>query len=214
MSATPPHRSIRLESGCMMRLTLFSTSRLMIPRRIISVSITVVAMLTAFGCNSGSGDSIISRAIDSTLGIYTGQVEPITESVGIFVWGHPLNQLCHQWSVARYDQSGWFYGTNYSWSSADVYVLPAPNDPLSVVAAENFNYTRGSVEAYEGDTVFFRGRNGYFGAWTIESIEGRGDAVLSGVWYFKSGGGGDFTSAIVGGGTSDYDPNVGVCDGF
>lgn len=178
-------------------------------RTVLSISIVTSPLLFAIGC-SGSSDSGSNRAT----GVLTGQIDLITESVGIFVWGDEVNQLCHQWSVAAFDQSGWFYGTSRPWSSADVYVLPAPNDPLAVVAAESFNYTNGSVEAEEGDTVFFRGRNGFFGAWTISEIGGTDDAVLSGTWHFKAGGGGDFTGAIVAGGTAEYIPNVGVCAGF
>jgi len=148
------------------------------------------------------------------VGVFSGPIEEVEQSVGIFVWGAPWNQLCQQWSVARYEQSGWFYGSRYPWSSVDVFVLEAPEDPLSVVAAENFDFTIDAVEAHEGDTVFFRGRNGFFGAWTITEIEGRGDAVLSGNWYFKAGGGGDFTSSIVPGGTSEYDTARGGCSGY
>ena len=175
--------------------------------------VALASLLTASGC-TGDGDSGGDRRSVAGTGVLTGEIGPIAESVGIFVWGDTINQLCHQWSVARFDQSGWFYGTSNPTSSADVYVLSAPNDPLSVVAAENFDYTNGSVEAQEGDTVFFRGRNGFFGAWTITDVDGRGDAVLTGKWYFKAGGGGDFTSAVVAGGAADYDPNVGGCGGY
>ena len=92
--------------------------------------------------------------------------------------------------------------------------MPAPNDPLEVVAAENFDYTHEAVQAFEGDTVFFRGRNGFFGAWTITEIEGAQDAVLSGTWYFRADGGGDFTAPIIAGGESDYDRSIGVCGRF
>ena len=181
----------------------------------IRVPLIVAAMLTIFGCGSGDDTSENGRTIFGvTLGVLTGRIEQIPESRGIFVWGDSINQLCQQWSVARFDQSGWFYGTSNPTSSADVYVLAAPNDPLSVVAAENFDYTTGAVEAHEGDTVFFRGRNGFFGAWTITVVEGDRDAVLTGEWYFKAGGGGDFTRTVVDGGTSDYDARIGVCDGF
>jgi len=93
--------------------------------------------------------------------------------------------------------------------------LAAPNDPISDVAAENFDYATRAVEAREGDTVFFRGRNGFFGAWTITLVEGDNkDAVLTGEWYFKAGGGGDFTSAVADGGTSNYDAGIDACDGY
>ena len=169
-----------------------------------------------FGCGGGSGNgtTVNAQGTGAVSGVLAGQIEGIPESHGIVVWGDSLNKLCQQWSVALFDQSGWFYGTSRPWSSADVYVLAAPNDPLSVIAAENFEYTAGAVQAFEGDTVFFRGRNGFFGAWTITVIEGANDAELTGDWYFKAGGGGDFTSAIANGGTSIYDDTTDGCDGF
>ena len=129
-------------------------------------------------------------------GIISGSLVDIPESRGNWIWGDSLNSLCQQWSVARFEISGFFYGTNFPWSSADVFVLKAPVDPLTIIAAENFSYTNDSVEAFEGDTVFFRGRNGFFGAWQISDIEGAVGATLSGTWYFKSGGGGDFTREV------------------
>ena len=129
----------------------------------------------------------------------SGPIESIPESVGFWTWGDGVNSLCQQWSVARFEQSGWFYGTSFSWSSADVFVMKGPADPLEVVAAENFAYSNDVLEAYEGDTVFFRGRNGFFGAWQISEIEGTLDAVLTGTWYFKPGGGGDFTRGVIAG---------------
>jgi hypothetical protein len=178
----------------------------------INKSLPLVAtVLGILGCGGCDDSTSIPSAATS---VFTGQFGAITESVGIFVWGDNPNHLCQQWSIAKNDQSGWFYGTNFPWSSADVYVLPAPNDPLAIVAAENLAFTQGTLEAFEGDTVFFRGRNGFFGAWTIEEIAGREDALISGTWYFKSGGGGNFTGDVVNGGTSNYDPDVGVCDGF
>ena len=178
----------------------------------IKVPLIVAAMLTFFGCGGASENG--ETTIGGGSGVLTGRIEQIPESRGILVWGDSINQLCQQWSVALFDQSGWFYGTNNSWSSADVYVLAAPNDPLSVVAAKNFDYVTGAVQAHEGDTVFFRGRNGFFGAWTITVVEGDRDAVLTGEWYFKAGGGGDFTRTVVDGGTSDYVAGIGVCDRY
>ena len=130
-------------------------------------------------------------------GIISGSLVDIPESRGHWVWGDSVNSLCQQWSAARHEVSGWFYGTSFPWSSADVFVLKAPVDPLTIIAAENFSYTNDSVEAFEGDTVFFRGRNGFFGAWQISDIKGASiDSTLSGTWYFISGGGGDFTREI------------------
>ena len=168
--------------------------------------------MIAVGC-SGTANSRSDNtdAPRSAFGVMSGPIEEIEESVGIFVWGLPSNQLCQQWSVAVYERSGWFYGSDYFWSSADVFVLKAPEDPLSVAAAEDFEFTSASVEAHEGDTVFFRGKDGSYGAWAISDIEGREDAVLYGRWYFKPDGGGDFTGPIVAGGASQYATEFGVC---
>lgn len=174
--------------------------------------LSLIAMVAiTFGCSGGSGSD--SRGDASV--VYAGQIDQVLESRGIFVWGDSLNKLCQQWSLARPDQSGWFYGTDFPTSSADIFVLVAPQDPLAVIAAENFEYTAEAVLASEGDTVFFRGRNGFFGAWKIQEIAGgSGDAVLSGDWFFKAGGGGDFTSTVSNGGTSIHDRGAGVCDGY
>ena len=174
-------------------------------------TMTVAVLWTVVGCNGGSDNTQAPR---QALAVLTGQLDQVPESYGILIWGDSPNELCQQWSVAGYDESGWFYGSVNPSSSADVYVLPAPQDPLAVVAAENFEYTADSVHAQEGDTVFFRGRNGFFGAWTIREIEGAQNAVLSGDWYFKAGGGGDFTGTLVNGGTATYDTSTDFCDGY
>ena len=131
-------------------------------------------------------------------GVLFGSFEDVTESRGHWIWGDSVNVLCHQWSIAGYYYSGWFYGSNVSWSSADVYVLDAGTDPLSIVAAENFDFTAGSARAEVGDTVFFRGINGFFGAWTIVEINGDPDTrpTMSGIWFFRADGGGDFTGEL------------------
>lgn len=96
----------------------------------------MAVLLTALGCLGKSSESGDRRSTNAVFGVVTGQIEQITDSVGIFVWGDPANQLCQQWSIALFDQSGRFFGTSNSWSSADVYVLAAPGDPLTIVAAE------------------------------------------------------------------------------
>ena len=182
------------------------------PKLINFLRIVSVAVLWTFvGCNGGSNDSQVPQQASA---VFTGQLAQVPDSRGILIWGDSLNKLCQQWSVASYDASGWFYGSDYTTSSADVYVLAAPQKPLAVVAAENLDYTAGVVHAQEGDTVFFRGRNGFFGAWTIREIEGGQEAVLSGDWYFKAGGGGDFTGTPVNGGTAAYDTSTGTCEGY
>lgn len=178
--------------------------------------LAVAVLFLVNGCGGGSGtDSPLGQLTNPNASvILTGPIEGMIEAEGIWVWGSANNKLCQQWSVARYDQSGWFYGTSNIWSSADVYVLKAPQSPLSVTAAENFQYERTAVEAFEGDTVFFRGRNGYYGAWYIEKIDGRLGAILSGTWYFKFDGGGDFTRTVGDGDIPMEDVGGGDCSGY
>ena len=174
----------------------------------------VPLLLAAAGCDGESGRFDDVRVANPTPGVMTGELTQVVESDGVFVWGDSLNKLCQQWSVALNDSSGWFYGTGFPSSSADVFVLRAPNDPREVVAAESFDYTRDSVQAFEGDTVFFRGRNGYFGAWFIDDVDGAQDAELSATWYFRADGGGDFTAPIIAGGESVYDLSTDFCGSF
>lgn len=157
-------------------------------------TLTIVFLMLS-GCGGGGGGDGGNVNLDPFVGILYGSFEGVTESRGIWIWGDSVNSLCQQWSIATYNVSGWFYGTNFPWSSADVFVLESTTDPLSIIAAENFDYTSGSVNASVGDTVFFRGRNGFFGAWTLEEILGDADtrSTLSGTWYFRADGGGDFT---------------------
>jgi len=148
------------------------------------------------GCSSGGdGGGNVGRT-DQLNAVLYGPISEIQESRVDWIWGDSINWLCQQWSE-RTGSSGWFYGTSRPWSNADVFVLESSVDPLSVVAAENFAYTTDSVFAFEGDTVFFRGTNGFFGAWTIDQIDDQTHETLSGTWYFKAGGGGDFTAELI-----------------
>ena len=161
--------------------------------------VTLVLLLS--GCGGGSDGGGDAAGSAPFVGVLHGPMSDITESRADWIWGDSVNWLCQQWSIKNNDVAGWFYGTGFSWSNADVFVMKATTDPFSVVAAENFDYTSDSIAADEGDTVFFRGRNGFFGAWSIENIEGGIGGNLSGTWYFKAGGSGDFTGAVKAGDT-------------
>ena len=109
------------------------------------------------------------------------------------------------------NSSGWFYGSNYHDSNADVYVYPGLDDPTTIADASVFVYCDSSSEtcpspygssssawAQEGDTVFFRGVNGKYGAWKIENIyndptNSMDYAALDGTWYFQDDGTGNFS---------------------
>jgi len=135
-------------------------------------------------CDESNGPSV---APELTNKVVSGRLEGVSTN-GAWVWGDGVNQLCQEWSIP-----GFFYGTRGS-SSADVQVLAYP-DILEFNDAESLEYISDSVYARPGETIVFRGRNGFFGAWRIEDITS--DGLLYGAWYFRSGGGGDFTADLV-----------------
>lgn len=134
--------------------------------------------------------------------VLTGPIVDLPESGGPFTCGDGVHDLFQDWSVYNPQSSGWFYGSTYPWSNADVYVYRGLADPTQVTNADTFSYTSGVDWASEGDCVFYRGTNGYYGAWRIDAITplsgGPPYAELDGQWYFQDDGSGDFS----GGGTA------------
>jgi hypothetical protein len=129
--------------------------------------------------------------------VLSAPISDLPESSGLFYWGDGVHDLYQQWSVYYPDSSGWFYGSTHSWSNADVYVFRGLADPTTITDATVSNYTNLVDWAGEGDTVFFRGTNGFYGAWRIDSIYplwgGPHPAALSGRWYFQDDGTGCFS---------------------
>jgi hypothetical protein len=120
----------------------------------------------------------------------------VAESAGqAYVWGDGVHDLLQRWSLRTSLGTGWFYGSTYiGESNADVYVARGMTDPTTVEDASVFSYSDAVDWAGEGDTVFFRGTNGYYGAWRVDDIYH--DAVtyyLDGQWYFVDDGSADFT---------------------
>jgi len=155
----------------------------------------IVVFIILSGCSgkdTSNGGGYVDE-IDANSTLISGSIDNVPESYGYWIWGDSVNKLCQQWSLNIPGASGWFYGTDSLTSTVDVYVLKAPSNRLTVNNAESFEYTTGTVKAFEGDTVFFRGNNGYYGAWYIKNIEGD---TLTGTWYFQTNGGGDFTGGI------------------
>jgi len=151
--------------------------------RLIAIAI---AFLVIAGCDGSSGPGV---APELTNKVITGRLEGIS-ATGRWMWGDGINHLCQEWS-----EPGFFYGTDSQiLSSADVAVLFFP-DILDFNNAESIDYSKTYVSAGADNTVLFRGRNGYFGAWKIDEITE--DGLLYGTWYFRSGGGGDFTGEVV-----------------
>ena len=136
----------------------------------------------------------------SSTSVLNGPIDGWLESHTAFIWGDGTHDLKQNWSVQSFDSSGYFYSGNYDYlgSNADVYNA-GPVDPLTVANAAAFAYnTTTDVIGHEGDTIFFRGFNGYYGAWTISDIYQVTDlgfhARLNGHWYFQPNQTADFTT--------------------
>ena len=131
--------------------------------------------------------------------VLQGPIVDLPEGTGLFTWGDGIHDLYQQWSVANVNFSGWFYGSSYfGTSNADVYTYPGLTDPTTITNAESFTYSTVTVNASEGDCVFFRGTNGFYGAWRIDTIDPlpKGPlAELNGRWYFQDDGTGNFSQA-------------------
>ena len=104
--------------------------------------------------------------------------------------GHYLYQ---EWSIYFEGQSGWFYGSAHPIeSNADIFIYRDLTDPTAIRDAAAFQFSTQVEPAQPGDTVFFRGLNGYYGAWRIDSIDPYNR--LSGEWYFQDDGTGCFAT--------------------
>jgi len=132
--------------------------------------------------------------------VLTGPLSHVPEAVGLFTWGDGVHDLYQQWSIAN-SNAGWFYGSSYvGTSNADVYTYPGLTDPTMITNAESFTYSNVVTMGSEGDCVFFRGTNGYYGAWRIDLINPIAGGQppygeLNGQWYFQSDGTGNFSQA-------------------
>lgn len=125
-------------------------------------------------------------------------------------WGDGSHNLTAQWEYASSYGSGVtgkFYGSDRTHCNADVSYGQALGDNIPGTTDASGYYYRTSSSTAKWDpftakeTVFWRGENGYYGAWRIDGIGvtnfppyqgGR----LSGVWYFQTNGGPYFDSGI------------------
>jgi hypothetical protein len=138
--------------------------------------------------------------------VLTGPINNLAEGVE-FSWGDGSNNLHTKWSTHDWQVGGdgWFYGTASSWAraNADIYVYTGLSDPTSITDASLFNYTTGHLLAYSGDTVFFKGTNGYYGAWHIDRIipgvpvNVAPYTYLYGQWYFQDDKSANFSNGSV-----------------
>jgi hypothetical protein len=144
--------------------------------------------------------------------LLTGPINNLAEGVELS-WGDGSNNLHTKWSTHDWaiGGDGWFYGKGSSWAgtNADIYVYDNLSNPTSVADASLFAYTSAVLLAHDGDMVFFKGTNGYYGAWYIDHII-PGNPInvapytyLYGQWYFQDDG-----SSRFGGGAAVPEPTT------
>jgi hypothetical protein len=159
----------------------------MIRNRLIGLA--ALAASSLYALPAGGGGSIP--------GVLSGSFAGSGEWTVPVAWGDGVNELRHIWSVGDGENSGYAYGTWVSESNVDIYNAGVV-DPLTVTDASAFIYSQTFVEFFEGETVFFRGQNGFYGAWIIDDmylnpVSGGPATLLDARWYFVPGGGDDFT---------------------
>jgi len=136
--------------------------------------------------------------------VLTGPINNLAEGAELS-WGDGSHNLHTKWSTSNWQigGDGWFYGTGSSWagSNADIYVYDNLSNPTSIADASVFAYKTGPLLAHNGDMVFFKGTNGYYGAWYIDYII-PGNPInvapytyLYGQWYFQDDGSANFGSS-------------------
>ena len=156
----------------------------------------------------GFGIFMCALVLNANATLLTGTINDLPESSGLYYWGDGINDLFQDWSTNTVlpegsgKHYGWFYASYANWSNADVSVYSGLTDPTTVTDASIFTYvTTTAILGGEGDTVFFRGINGYYGAWRIDDIylNPAGNVFpytfLTGQWYFQDDGTGDFSDS-------------------
>lgn len=145
-------------------------------------------------------------AVSARAEVLTGKVENYASGKDNIKFGDGMNVVRTYWTFSS-ETSGLFYGTAFGegLSNADIYVYKDLDNPASVSNAESFAYTSGSVMAEARDTVFFRTKDGYYGAFVATEIQqneefdplrkdhSKAVAFLTGKWYFQADKSGDFT---------------------
>ena len=126
--------------------------------------------------------------------VYRGFLIDVPESGGTIIWGDGVHDIYSAWSVKDSWQSGWLYGT-----MAAIYDA-GPVSVATVADASVFPYTWSTIPFTEGDTVFFRSGEGYYGAWRVLDIHPSNNppqqppyAYMTFEWFFLSDRSADFT---------------------
>lgn len=137
--------------------------------------------------------------------VLTGEINAMVSETS-FSWGNGTDDLFQTWSTTGW-HSGYFYGStsHQTRSNAGIYVVAGLTDPTTIDASLLSYTTSGYLRATSGDTVFFKGTNGYYGAWRIDDIDNTTEVVqgveigslglLTGQWYFQDDGTGNFSDS-------------------
>jgi hypothetical protein len=153
----------------------------------------------AFLWSTAAFIAIVQSPFSARAALYVTPINAWPESGPIFTWGDGTHQLNQTWSVNVFTSSGFIYGSSYGFN-VDVYDAGVIN-LASVVNASTFAYSTGVVHFTEGDTLFFRGIGGFYGAWVTTDVFPTGNPIghppyadLNGTAYFQSDGTGNFTA--------------------
>lgn len=138
--------------------------------------------------------------------VLSGTIDKYPADKGNIRFGEGTNYILTHW-ICSTETSGMFFGSSFgdSLSNADIYVHKNLQDPSRISDAAAFSYTNATAIAQLGDTVFFRSKDGYYGAFVATAIDkneefdplkksyGTALAFLSGTWYFQTDKSADFT---------------------
>jgi PEP-CTERM motif len=164
-------------------------------------------MRTFFGVCLVLTSLICGLVVTVNATLLTGAINDIPEAGVGYYWGDGINDLNQRWFTKTiYPEGsgvnlGWFFGSDDSYSNVDIFVYNGLTDLSTIVDSTVFSYlSTGGIIAGEGDTIFFRGVNGYYGAWRIDDIYTNPAGFmfpytyLSGQWYFQDDGTGNFSN--------------------
>lgn len=154
----------------------------------------LATLLLVLGVNGVSRAELISGDFSESVWFWN--------DMGItgLTWGEGAATLTVNFTDAGPD-SLWGYGSqSYKiGKNTDLYNAGTSVDLGSIANATQFSYSQGSLCIFEGDTVFFKGTNGYYGALVFEQIERLAynnsfNKLYSGTWYFQNDQTGDFSA--------------------
>jgi hypothetical protein len=132
-----------------------------------------------------------------------------TDAQVSFSWGDGIHALKAQWQydISMSSSYGYPVGRFFGTSNANCTADPADAQiisNMSGVDASTYSYANGYRTAkYNSpwipkETIFWRGTNGYYGAWLIDAIAvgANSGGLLRAIWYFQVNGSPYFDSGI------------------